>query len=101
METKIYILLGCCTIMCYLILHPYEKDELKQLKETVKYFKSTIRHLDREDALYKHKKIMFSRLAYQLSMEAKIIVYRGRNRRYIQIKSFFKNTRYKLGKVLK
>lgn len=87
--------------MCYLKLLPYEREELEELRTMVKYYKNTIRHLDNEDGLYKHKKIMYSRLAYQLNIEAKTIERRGRERIYIIFRSFFKNTKYKIGKVLK
>ncbi len=52
--------------MC-LFLNDVDKKEYKELKMQVKYYRNTVRHLDKENALYNHNKIMFTEMANKLA----------------------------------
>lgn len=78
--------------MCYLTLFPDEKVLLEEAKIQYKCYKNTFKHLDKNDLLYEHKRIMFSRLAVQWRDERNALIATGKRRTWSNIK-------YKLNKM--
>lgn len=72
--------------MCYLSLSPDEKESLIEAKQQYKWYKRMIRNLNKEDMLFNHKRIMFSRLALQWKAEVDDLKRIGKRKTWRRIK---------------